>query len=248
MATYAKASYNAAKYAANRPTYPPQLFDLLFRYHERGANVRFNTAVDIGCGPGQATLELTPFKKIIGVDPSDTMIQQARNNLTTAGCGYSEFRLSYHPSATTLIHAYSQGSDPENSLGPYWERPGRTILDEHLVAIPDPEAVVPGQFMDFQRLYFSGEHHPMLPSPQPVILKKTMTWNGLLAYLRTFSSLHTLHEKYPEDLQRSDGDIAVRVWNQLKADVVRNNRSDAPRNMDEVDVEWPMAVILARHV
>lgn len=102
MATYAKASYNAAKYAANRPTYPPQLFDLLFRYHERGAKARFDTAVDVGCGPGQAqfvslpicelsfvgqaTLELTPFKRIIGVDPSDTMIQQARNNLKATGC------------------------------------------------------------------------------------------------------------------------------------------------------------------
>lgn len=70
--------------------------------------------------------------------------------------GYSEFRLSHYPSATALIHAYSQGSDPKNSVGPYWERPGRTILDEHLVAIPDPETVVPGQFLDFQRLYFSG--------------------------------------------------------------------------------------------
>ena len=43
--------------------------------------------------------------------------------------GYSEFRLSRYPTATKLINQYMQGSDPKNSLGPYWERPGRTILD-----------------------------------------------------------------------------------------------------------------------
>ena len=53
MATYAKASYNAAKYTANRPTYPPRLFDFIFRYHERGAQALFDRAVDLGCGPGK---------------------------------------------------------------------------------------------------------------------------------------------------------------------------------------------------
>lgn len=53
MATYAKASYNAAKYAANRPTYPRQLFEFVFRYHERGTKARFDTAIDLGCGPGK---------------------------------------------------------------------------------------------------------------------------------------------------------------------------------------------------
>ncbi len=49
-----------------------------------------------------------------------------------------------------------QGSDPKNSIGPYWERPGRTILDNHLVAIPNAEEVVPGAFKDFTRCYFTG--------------------------------------------------------------------------------------------
>lgn len=113
MATYAKASYNAAKYAANRPTYPLQLFEFVFRYHKLGTKARFETAVDLGCGPGkpqilssrdtllcrpvagQATLELTPFKKIIGVDPSSTMIEQAQNNLKAADYfGQVEYRQS----------------------------------------------------------------------------------------------------------------------------------------------------------
>lgn len=81
------------------------------------------------------------------------------------GQGYSEFRLSRYPSAAPLINAYSQGADAENSLGPHWERPGRTILDEHLVAIPDPDAVVPGKFQDFERVYFTGESAPSMTKP-----------------------------------------------------------------------------------
>ena len=33
---------------------------------------------------GQATLELTPFQRIIGVEPSTKMIEQARSNAETA--------------------------------------------------------------------------------------------------------------------------------------------------------------------
>lgn len=114
MATYAKATYKAAKYAAIRPTYPRQLFDFVFRYHERGAKAQFDMAVDVGCGPGelrsfyslscwdfnswnavgQATLELTPFRKIIGVDPSSTMIEQAQDNMDPAFRGQVEYRQS----------------------------------------------------------------------------------------------------------------------------------------------------------
>ena len=70
--------------------------------------------------------------------------------------GYSEFRLPRYPETTRLINEYAQGTDPEKSLGPHWERPGRTILDEHLQDIPDPETVVPGKFKDFERVYFTG--------------------------------------------------------------------------------------------
>ena len=52
MATFAKGTYNAARYAAIRPTYPRQLFDFIFQYHEKGPKSRWATAVDLGCGTG----------------------------------------------------------------------------------------------------------------------------------------------------------------------------------------------------
>lgn len=103
MATFAKTSFNAAVYSASRPTYPKALFQFIFNYHEKGsaalpipaatstgestsnsqssnsqAKTRWNLAVDLGCGTGQATTELHPFKKVIGVEPSLVMVEKAR--------------------------------------------------------------------------------------------------------------------------------------------------------------------------
>jgi hypothetical protein len=85
-----------------------------------------------------------------------------------------------------------------------------------------------------------GTHYPDLPNPRPVILRKRMSWDELLGYFRTWSSLHTYHERHPADRERSDGDIAVRFWNELK------DGAAAKSNEEKVDVEWPVAMILVK--
>ena len=92
----------------------------------------------------------------------------------------------------------------------------------------------------------SGDHHAHVPSPRPVILRKTMAWSDLLAYFRTFSSLHTFHEKHPEDLEDPNGDIAMRFLKSLKELVSR--QGGAVEDSDKIDVEWPLALILAKKV
>ena len=41
--------------------------------------------------PGQATVELTPFKRVIGIDPSEKMVEQARFALPRNGVNQLEF-------------------------------------------------------------------------------------------------------------------------------------------------------------
>ncbi len=63
MATFSKVGFNVEKYAIARPTYPRQLFDSIFRYHEQGAQgaseppmqgkPQWDVAVDLGCGTGE---------------------------------------------------------------------------------------------------------------------------------------------------------------------------------------------------
>ena len=52
MATFGKAAFDTAIYASFRPTYPKELFDLVFKHHERQLGARWDTAVDLGCGTG----------------------------------------------------------------------------------------------------------------------------------------------------------------------------------------------------
>lgn len=68
---------------------------------------------------------------------------------------YSEFRLPRYPTLMPLIVEYDQGTDPGASLGPHWQQPGRSILVNHLVGIPEPN--VPGAvFESLDRVYFTG--------------------------------------------------------------------------------------------
>ncbi|TFY77730.1 hypothetical protein EWM64_g6282 [Hericium alpestre] len=93
---------------------------------------------------------------------------------------------------------------------------------------------------------------PALPAAQthPVILRRRMPWPALLAYLRTFSSLHTFHERYPADRTRADGDIALRFYTALREGVRREGgdvrTAEAQGEEAEVEVEWPMAVVLVK--
>jgi len=76
---------------------------------------------------------------------------------------YSEFRLPQYPSVTPLITKYAQGTDSYTSLGPHWERPGRTVLERHLLDVPSPEKVLGkgGKLAHEERCYFAGNlYHP----------------------------------------------------------------------------------------
>ena len=52
MTTFSKATFDSARYASFRPTYPRQLFDAAFKYHEQTRDARWDLAVDLGCGTG----------------------------------------------------------------------------------------------------------------------------------------------------------------------------------------------------
>lgn len=58
MATFGKTTFNTARYAAARPTYPRQLYDFIFKYHESKLGAKWERAVDLGCGTGAFCLSL----------------------------------------------------------------------------------------------------------------------------------------------------------------------------------------------
>ncbi|KAF9560509.1 S-adenosyl-L-methionine-dependent methyltransferase [Agrocybe pediades] len=360
MATFAKSTFNASVYASSRPTYPIQLFEHIFAFHGRGTNhgaaakPQWNRAVDVGCGTGQATTRLTPFKEVIGVDPSLGMLEKARKHvLESTGAGqttnyrfvqgsaedmkkavpedesvdlvvagglldvassaqaahwfdwskvwpetsrvlrpggtaafwiYAEFRLPQFPSLGPKITAYAQGTDPLTSLGPHFERPGRTVLERHLVDVPEPAQISKDICLEpLERVYFCGEDVPAFVQSakaqiHPVIMRKEMCWRDLLAYFRTWSSLHTYHEKFPEDQKRDEdqrfleadlrqleeqieptasdaekseirgGDISIRFWKDLREDALKASPGADVSANGKILVEWPLALLMTKKV
>ncbi|KAF8327641.1 S-adenosyl-L-methionine-dependent methyltransferase, partial [Amanita rubescens] len=221
MSTFAQASFNASIYSSARPTYPGKLFKRILGYHKRSpGGAGFDLALDLGCGTGQATRHLMPFRRIIGIDTSETMLSTARTLFSSppwsektsfangsaedlssigvqdgtvdlmisaqachwfdwskiwpetrrvlkkGGCAafwiYSEIRLSAYPSLSEVL-------DPSSSLGPHFERPGRTILERHLLDVPHPSTILPSSSSsssiadptgcglgDVERVFFAG--------------------------------------------------------------------------------------------
>ena len=74
-------------------------------------------------------------------------------------------------------------------------------------------------------------------------MRQRMSWDDFLSLLYTASALHTFHERFPEDREHSDGDIAVRFLKRLR----EATQSEEGQGSEEgVEVEWPLALILGR--
>ncbi|KAG1798189.1 S-adenosyl-L-methionine-dependent methyltransferase [Suillus plorans] len=249
MATFAKSSFDSTImiYATFRPTYPTSLFNFIFRW---------DRAVDLGCGTGYASL---------AVDPSYKMIEVAQGTLQkTPECtGQYEYIQASAESLTFLedssvdlvISAEACHWFDWNKIWPELARvlrkngsqPGRLILDNHLIEVPDGNEVVPGAFSDSERVFFTGDYYPSLPCPRSVIIRKKMTWDDLLSYLNTWSSLHTFRQRNPTDGENLREDVAMRFWKDLKKGAEREDGRPVEGH-DEVDIEWPLAMIMVKRL
>lgn len=76
-------------------------------------------------------------------------------------------------------------------------------------------------------------------------MHKKMTWDDLLAYFETWSSLHTFRQRNPADAQNPRGDVALRFWKDLMEGVEREVGRPVEGH-DEIDVEWPVAMIMVK--
>jgi trans-aconitate 3-methyltransferase len=85
-----------------------------------------------------------------------------------------------------------------------------------------------------------------VPTPLPMIMKKTMTWADLLQYFRTSSALRNFHDKHPEDMGRSDGDISERLMLQLVRSVEEREGCLIKPEEDQIQVKWPLGLLQAR--
>ncbi|QEU59559.1 hypothetical protein KDRO_C00800 [Kluyveromyces lactis] len=77
MSEFTKTDFNAGDYSNFRPSYPPEWYRTLNEFHKGNRNL----VIDVGCGPGTATFDISrnlSFKRVIGADISEPMIEKAK--------------------------------------------------------------------------------------------------------------------------------------------------------------------------
>ena len=112
-----------------------------------------------------------------------------------------------------------------HDIGPYWQQPGRSILQNHLREIVHAG---PPLLTDRKYLVFSGDWYPESKHPgaevRDVIMSWPSTFERLEAYLRTWSAVHSYLEKFPDVAamrgKGAEGDVVDRIISKLKEEGV----------------------------
>ncbi|GAA5893720.1 class I SAM-dependent methyltransferase [Sporobolomyces salmoneus] len=343
MSTFSRSTFNATRYAASRPHYPRALYDHVLDYASlESTSTGPRTLVDVGCGPGLSTFEFASppahFDKIIGVDPSSTMIDAAKSiqaqkeeagenkrgtftfergkvdelrgiedesvDLVVAGqaahwfdpqpsyeslarvlkpggsfvfWGYGEIFFPQRPELSALIPPYSGqllGTAPYFPLsiithlltscwmGPYWEQPGRSIVENLLIPFPLPvssnfssqippdrtrtQSICDAFDRDSLKRAFYLSNPSQTPELRPaerdagiiistgsLLLTKQWTVKGLEGYLRTWSSLH----KYREE-NGSQPDIVEGL--------IRDLKEKGWKDGEDVEAAWEVGMVMGK--
>lgn len=161
---------------------------------------------------------------------------------TLAFWGYTDHIFPDYPKASKLVHETAYGESKE-LLGPYWQQPGRSIVQNYLRDIKPPES-------DWE--VDRREHDPTFWKSRwadgTFVMKKRMTVAMNMEYIRTWSSYHEWQKEHPEQKAKSaggDGDVVDQLFEKIK-EAEPEWKSEPDWRQKEVDVEWGTALVLAR--
>ncbi|RFU26376.1 hypothetical protein B7463_g9973, partial [Scytalidium lignicola] len=171
--------------------------------------------------------------------------RKLRKGGTVAFFGYKDNLLVDYPRATKVFDHYCYGPT-KDTMGPYWEMPGRGILRDRYRSIVPPE----DQFQDVQRL----EYEPDVRGPNSGTLGERLMFKRvklgeLEGYVRTFSSYHAWQLDNPDRQSRANGgqgDIVDIMFDKMIE--VEPEWKQAGENWRdvEVEIEWGSVILLSR--
>jgi len=292
--SYRKSTFSHASYAAYRPSYPPELYQIILEFHHGARSL----CLDLGSGPGFIARELSSsFVRVIGTDPSPGMVEQALKlssaypnlsfhqayaenlpfvddasiDLVTAGqaahwfdyprlfaelkrivrpggtlafWGYKDHVLVDYPKATEVLNFYTHSAG-DRYLGDYWSQPGRTIVQDKLLAIQPP----PSDWEDITRI----EYEPGTAGPRTgqgtMFLSKRMTLAQMEEYIRTWSAVHAWQLAHPDSKRKRDGGPGDVIDDLLEKMInAESHLSELGSKWPEteVELEWGSGLLLAR--
>lgn len=166
-----------------------------------------------------------------------------RRGGTLAFWGYLDHVFVDHPKATEIMKRYAYGNE-ERMLGPYWQQPGRSIVQNKLRDIEPPAE----DWECIRRVEYEPAAYGRNAGNGTLFLEKRMKLIDCENYIRTWSSYHAWQEKFPALLKREsggNGDIVDEMFDDIRR--TEPEWQDDPHWLEqEVDIEWPSGLLLAR--
>lgn len=182
---------------------------------------------------------------------------------------YGEHFLPDHSNLQSIINGFMQkpNVEQEESIGPYFEQPGRGYLNNLLRDLPFPQDSSSGDeelIKKWNTQSIVRKFHPIrddLPIQgvtqidlryysqtsfkarsekphEPFRLEQVMSWKQYEGYIRTSSALHSFLKVYPNDAHNHGGkDIAARFVRKLRGKVLDDRKNNAIGTEEGLDDE-----------
>jgi len=170
--------------------------------------------------------------------------RKLRQGGTLAFWGYKDNVFVEYPRATQVLDRFCYGEGME-TMGPFWEVPGRGILRDLYRDIVPPEDV----FTDVQRLEYEPGTQGTGSGKGERLMWKRLKLGEMEGYLRTFSAYHSWQEAHPDEQSRAKGgkgDVVDRLFDEmLEVEPEWKAKGESWRDF-EVESEWGSIILLAR--
>jgi len=170
------------------------------------------------------------------------LAKKVRRGGTLAFWGYKDNIFVDYPQASKVLDEYCYGP---NTMGPFWEQPGRSILRDLYRDVVPPE----GEWEDVQRIEYEPGTEGRGSGEGELLMEKRFKVGEMEGYGRTFSSYHNWMAAHPGAKSRKDGgegDIVDEMFDKmLEAEPEWKSKGEAWRDF-EVENEWGSIILLAR--
>ena len=166
-----------------------------------------------------------------------------RRGGTVAFWGYTDPVVVGYPRASALLSHYAHSADPA-LLGPYWQQPGRDIVQGRLRAVRPPKADWEGVVrLEYEPRTGEGVR----------FMRGTMTLDAVAEFVRTWSAFHGWLRRWKDDERRKrvdeggEGDVVDELVARMR-DEEPGLRGDGVHGWKEVvvELEWGTGLVLAR--
>lgn len=170
------------------------------------------------------------------------MKRKVRSGGTLAFWGYKDNFFVDYPAASKILDYYCYGSE---TMGPFWEQPGRSILRDLYRDIIPPE----GEWEDVQRIEYEPGLNGKGSGEGELLIQKRLKLGEIGEYIRTFSSFHNWATENADKKSRKDGgegDIVDEMFDKMiEAEPEWKRQGEGWRDF-EVENEWGSVILLAR--